>query len=170
MYEEFQKIYETYHQMIYYFILRIVYGHTEVAEELTQETFYQTMISFHRYRGECDIQTWICQIAKNTCYRYFKKNPVNVSMDSDEFSNLNLSSKDKSPQDIVEELELTARLKHAILRLKKKYQDVIIYRIYFELSFAQIAKLVNISENSAKVIFFRGKEMLKKELEEGNNG
>lgn len=52
-------------------------------------------------------------------------------------------------------------LRRAIRRLKKKYRDVMIYRIYFELSFQEIGQILHISENSAKVIYYRGKEKLK---------
>ena len=38
-------------------------------------------------------------------------------------------------------------------------------RIYAELSFAQVADALSISENSAKVIYFRAKKMLKEEFE-----
>ena len=55
-------------------------------------------------------------------------------------------------------------LKEAIKVLPKKYKDIVILRIYAELSFAEIGKKLGITENSAKVIFFRAKNMLKEEL------
>ena len=55
-------------------------------------------------------------------------------------------------------------LKEAIKVLPQKYRDIVILRIYAELSFAEIGKKMGITENSAKVIFFRAKNMLKEEL------
>jgi len=36
-------------------LLKQVYNRKDLAEELTQETFYQAFLSLHRYRGNCDI-------------------------------------------------------------------------------------------------------------------
>lgn len=45
-------------------------------------------------------------------------------------------------------------------------RDVMIYRIYSDMPYVQIGRLLSIKENSAKVIFFRGKEILRKRLKE----
>ena len=48
--------------------------------------------------------------------------------------------------------------------IPEKYRDVVMLRIYGEMSFNQVAQALNISENSAKVIFFRAKKMLMEEI------
>ena len=44
-----------------------------MAEELTQETFYQAVKSVKRYDGMCKVSTWLCQIAKHLWYRELDK-------------------------------------------------------------------------------------------------
>ena len=80
-----EELYKMYSHMIFLFLLKMVNYKEDLAEELTQETFYQVCISLHRFKGECEIKTWICQIAKNTCYKYYKKNPIHISMDTSAF-------------------------------------------------------------------------------------
>ncbi|MDE6731124.1 MAG: hypothetical protein K2J71_10180, partial [Oscillospiraceae bacterium] len=41
-----------------------------------------------------------------------------------------------------------------------KYQDVMILRIYAEMSYSQIGNALHISENSARVIYYRAKKMM----------
>ena len=48
--------------------------------------------------------------------------------------------------------------------IPEKYRDVVILRIYGEMSFLQVSQALNISESSAKVIFFRAKKMLMEEI------
>ncbi len=45
-------------------------------------------------------------------------------------------------------------------------RDVMIYRICSDLSYKQIGLLMNISESSAKVLFFRSKQLLRSKLKE----
>ncbi|MGL4344627.1 MAG: RNA polymerase sigma factor [Cellulosilyticaceae bacterium] len=161
---DFEEIYEIYHKDIFLFILRIVNHQTELAEELTQETFYQAFTSLHRFKGTCKLKTWICQIAKNVCFKYFKKNPIHMSIDN-EFNRIQDTALfvTSLEQEIIDK-EIRAYFMDCIQNLGKKYRDVLMYRIYFEMSFAEIAESLNISESSAKVIFHRGKEKLQSQL------
>jgi len=161
---DFQELYEKYNKDIYYFILRFTNYNNNLAEELTQETFYQTYISLYRYKGGCDIKTWICQIAKNVCYKYFRKNPFYINInDASLYENV-IADGSKSAQELIEMQETSEIIYNAIRKLKTKYKDVLIYRLYFEFSFKQIGNVMHISENSTKVIYHRGKEMLKQKL------
>lgn len=45
-------------------------------------------------------------------------------------------------------------------------RDVILYRVYSNLPYSQIAALLSISESSAKVLFYRGKQLLRTQLKE----
>ena len=39
----------------------------DIAEEITSQTFFKALSSINKFRGECDVRVWLCQIAKN-CY------------------------------------------------------------------------------------------------------
>ena len=45
-------------------------GNVDLAEDLTQETFYQAYKSIHRYNGKCKMSVWLCQIAKHIYFDY----------------------------------------------------------------------------------------------------
>jgi RNA polymerase sigma-70 factor (ECF subfamily) len=58
------------------------------------------------------------------------------------------------------------RVRHALTALPKKYRDVTILRVYADMSFQQIGGALQISENSARVIFFRAKKMMMEAIQD----
>ena len=69
---DFEQIYKQSVQKVYYFLLRLS-GDENLAEELTEETFYQAFLHIDRFKGKCEIDSWLCQIAKNAFYFIRKK-------------------------------------------------------------------------------------------------
>ncbi|MDE6777592.1 MAG: sigma-70 family RNA polymerase sigma factor, partial [Oscillospiraceae bacterium] len=63
-------------------------------------------------------------------------------------------------EDTVEHQLMAECAKKVLLSLPKKYQDVTILRVYAEMSYAQIGNALHISENSARVIYYRAKKMM----------
>ena len=70
--EDLSEIYKSYANEVKHFLICLT-SNVDLAEELTQETFYQAVKSIQRYNGECKMSVWLCQIAKHTYYNYLKK-------------------------------------------------------------------------------------------------
>lgn len=68
----FEEIYNQYFKDIYRYILALT-RNVDIAEEVTQETFFKALKSINSFDGRCDIRVWLCQIAKNTYYTLYKK-------------------------------------------------------------------------------------------------
>ena len=62
--DQFHDIYERCAEKVYRFLLGLTQS-ADQAEELTSETFYQAFLHIDRFRGDCAIETWLCQIARN---------------------------------------------------------------------------------------------------------
>lgn len=75
--DSMEEIYKKHGKMIYGFLLTRTQD-PGLAEELTQETFYQAVKHIGRYKGESGISTWLCAIATTTlsCYPVFSPNPA----------------------------------------------------------------------------------------------
>ena len=69
---EFEELYHLYYKDVYYYVLKLTDYQDHIAEEVTQESFYQAYIYLKKFRGECSVKSWLCQIAKNTYYKYLK--------------------------------------------------------------------------------------------------
>lgn len=158
--QEFEELYNTYFKRVYAFLSKMC-PDRGICEDMTQETFFQAYLSLDRYDGSCEIFTWLAAIAKNTYFKYLRKNRIQT-VDID----LVVADDDGegSPERIVQKKVTGEAVKRAVSNLPDKYRDVVVLRIYAELSFAQIASELDISENSAKVIFYRAKNKLKEEL------
>lgn len=161
----FEELYSEYWRDVFKFLFRLTGYQQELSEELAQETFYQAILSFHRYRGECQIKTWLCQIAKNLYFNTIRRHKKVRQVSFEENDDLAALIIDSVAADY-ETKELINNANKVIMRLDDKTRDVLIYRIFSELTYAQISALLKISESSAKVIFMRGKCKLQNELRE----
>ena len=162
--DAFEKIYRDNHNKIYLFLYKMCRDE-KLAEELTQESFYQAFTSFYKFRGECEIFTWLASIAKHTYFKYLRKNKMSIdsiSLDSvtDSYQERNFNS----PEEAVQKECIVSAIRNIVDKIPPKYKDVVILRVYAGLPYSQVGRALNISENSAKVIFFRAKKMLMEEL------
>ena len=155
--QSMDEIYQKYAQTVYRFILSKTQD-ADVAEELTQETFYQAIRSIDRYDESCKITTWLCGIAKNVLLTYIRKHPVH---DDIEELAIPLDSAEKDAMQAAERVELFKKL-HDV---EEPYKEVIYLRVFGGLSFREIGEIHQKSENWARVTFYRGKEKLRKEVE-----
>ena len=60
--------------------------------------------------------------------------------------------------------ELHERVRQILKQLPQKNTDVVILRLYADMTFRQIADALKITESSAKVLYFRAKNILKEKL------
>ena len=166
MKKEFEALYREYFPRIYAFLCKMT-ENRDLAEELTQETFYQAFIAFYRFRGESDVFTWLASIAKHTYYRYLRKHKREMdSVDPEALLEAYSEEMSEHPEDTVERRLLAERVRSAMAALPQKYRDVTILRVYADMSFAQIGDALQISENSARVIFFRAKKMMMEAIQD----
>ena len=70
---DFEEIYRTYFNDVFVYIRKLS-GDENIAEEITSQTFFKVLSSINKFKGECDVRVWLCQIAKNCYFTYLKKN------------------------------------------------------------------------------------------------
>ncbi len=160
---DFEKLYRTYFNDVYLYILRLS-GNEHTAEEITSETFFRAMQSIDRFRGDCDVRVWLCQIAKNRYYSYVKKNIRTESVDEDTLQEIpDLSPNAAEEYNRREEIEDIQKILHDI---SEPYKEVFMWRVYAQLSFRQIAQIFGKTENWACVTYHRARKMIQTRLEE----
>jgi RNA polymerase sigma-70 factor (ECF subfamily) len=131
-----------------------------VAEDITSETFIKAIKAADKFKGDCNVRVWLCQIAKNTYYNLLKRNKAITEMPDDlpNSDNFELRLLDKA-----QAFEI-----HKILRLlDEPYKEVFSLRVFAELSFAEIGELFKKSESWARVTFHRAKNKIKEAIENG---
>ena len=75
-----------------------------------------------------------------------------------------LTDDENQPETVAERRFEAVKVRQAVEKLAKKYRDVVVLHIYAGLPYAEVGRLLGISEGTAKVTFHRAKKMLKEAL------
>lgn len=146
--EDFGEIYNLYMKDVYKYVLALS-RNPDIAEEITQETFFKALKSIDRFKGECKISVWLCQIAKNTYYSYCAKKKRRSEHMHEEI----LFSVEDDCVNSDTAFELHKRLHN----LPEPYKEVFSLRVFGELPFSKIAELFGKTESWARVTYYRAK-------------
>ena len=156
--EQFDEIYQRSARQVYRFLLRLT-GSEDLAEELTAETFYQAFLHIGRFRGECSIETWLCQIAQNAFYREVRRRKrLLPELTAD------LPAGEEELQRL-EERQTALEIHRLLHRMEEPYREVFELRVFGELQFREIAAIFGKSESWAKMTYYRGRAKLARQLE-----
>lgn len=160
---EFEQIYKAYFHDVFLYV-RSLSKNESVAEEVTSEAFFKALRSIDRFRGDCDIRVWLCQIAKNCFYSYLKKHPDAVSID--EIGDAGLPAPQPSVEEQTVVREDVMQIHFALHSLDEPYREVFMLRVFGELAFGQIGRLFGKTENWACVTYHRAKNKIMKKMED----
>lgn len=154
--DDMEQIYKKHAQTVYGFLLFRT-NHAELAEELTQETFYQALQSIDRFKGNCSVSTWLCAIAKNVWKTYLQKNNKEDCMEEVEVGAIR-----SAEQEVLVNWDKVEILK-VLHRLEDPVREVMYLRLIANLSFREIGEIMERTENWARVNYYRGKEKIVQE-------
>lgn len=70
--DSMEQIYLSHAKTVYAFLLTKTQN-PDLAEELTQETFYQAVKSIHKFKEQSSVSTWLCGIARNVWFDHLRK-------------------------------------------------------------------------------------------------
>ena len=160
--QDMDTIYKKYGEIVYKYVFCLT-GNEDITEEIVQETFLVAVKDINKFRGECKISTWLCQISKYIWYKKLKKEKSKKEIPLDLLQNTLC---------IEESIEENLWSKEKKIQLFKKLQNfdedtknVMYLRIFGNFEYNEIAEIMNKTPNWARVVFFRGKQKLKEELE-----
>ena len=152
--DDMQKVYRQHARTVYKFLLAQCHD-PDLAEELTQEAFYQAVRSVDRFDGGCKVSVWLCQIAKHLWLRHLQKRKR-------EFPSEDLpESPGPSAEEGVLEQEGRLDLLRQIHGLPEPQREVVYLRTFGGLSFREIGDVLGRTETWARVTFYRSKEKLR---------
>lgn len=132
----FEEIYRVYFRDIYLFLLGLSRD-AALSEELTEESFFRAMKALPKFRGDCDIRVWLCQIAKHTYYEYLRKNRHLV----DEKENQEPSPMQQGIEERIMDKDSARQIHEIVHELQEPYKEVFHLRVFGELSFEQIGSI-----------------------------
>ncbi|MDD2220454.1 MAG: sigma-70 family RNA polymerase sigma factor [Clostridia bacterium] len=151
------EVYQNYAQFIYKYLLSIC-NDEEIAEELTQETFYQAVKSSARFDGTCKVSTWLCQIAKHLWYQQTEKNKRYKST----ILNDNITSDELTVEEKICINDDKMQIFKLVHILDDTSKEVFLLRITGAFSFKEISEVFQKNENWARVTYYRAKQKIMK--------
>ena len=163
----FKQLFEQYKDFVYNICYRMS-GNREEAEDITQDVFIKIFHSVEKFRGDAKLSSWIYRIAVNTCLKKERSKKLNywVSLefmfqDKEEFQPM---SGDKLPDQLVEISEAEQIVQHAIQQLPGRQRTALILHRYENLSYQEIAQIMEISLSAVESLQHRAKHNLTKKL------
>ena len=155
----FGKLYDGYVRKIYDFIYYKTH-HRETAQDLTADTFTKALAAAERFdpvRGT--FQSWLYRIARNTVIDYYRTKKEVQDVDDV----WDLSDDTNIAQDTQTRLKVE-EVKNYLEKLKPDQRDIVIMRVWQDLSFREIAEIVGKSEAASKMAYSRAIRQLRKDM------
>ncbi|MFA5829220.1 MAG: sigma-70 family RNA polymerase sigma factor [Candidatus Gracilibacteria bacterium] len=162
--EAFAKLYDFFVQPVYRYIYFRV--NKEDALDLTEGVFLKIWERMKGYKKSPDsaFSAWVFRIAHNMVVDHYRMNKESFPLDE----SLRDNKRESDPVYVTERKLSRDRLKLAISKLKKKYQQILLLKYVSELQNDEIAKIMNKSEGSLRILKMRALQALKKVLEDMN--
>lgn len=143
---------EKHQQRIFNFIFSKIHDR-ELAEDIFQETFFKVIRTLKNgvYNEEGKFLPWVMRIAHNLVIDYFRKNnrlpryETNEEFDIFQF----ISNSEVSAEEALIESQIVTDLQKLILELPEDQREVLMMRIYKDMSFKEIAENTGVSINTA---------------------
>ena len=140
----------------------------ELTEDLSQEVLLQMVKSLDGLNKAESFWPWMYRIAQSKIQQYYKtrRKKALVSDDASYQDFLSYRSdyhKDEGLQQLVHK-DLSKKVMAAMKHVRQQYRAVLSLRCFEDLSYSDIAVTMQCSEVKARVLFFRAKQALKKEL------
>ena len=152
-----EEIYLDNYPIVFGYLLSLC-GDPVEAEELTAQTFFKAVENIRRYDKTCKPSTWLCTIARNLYFNECKRKKRHVSLDETYLSVNSL-------EDIYIEKDMAKHIYGIAATLETPYREVFFLRME-GLSFKEIGRILDKTENWARVTYYRAKTKIQEETGE----
>ena len=167
-----------FHQPIYSLVYRILTDPTDAADT-TQEVFLKVFRGMKHFHGQSSLKTWIYRIAvheaSNRRRWWFRHKARETSMEPLENTSAQgsglamqeaLVDEAESPFENAAHEEVRARVEEELRKIPEPYRSTVILRDLEEMSYEEIAEVLDVSLGTVKSRLTRGREALRKRLTE----
>ena len=165
--EAFTRLIELYRERILRLAQQMV-GNPEDAQDLCQETFVRVYRALHSFDRKRPFTPWVYRIAYNVIYDYLRRKKVRPAIaDLDEEWPLEERVDDggATPEQALMLSETQKQVQAAIQALPENYRDVVVFRFVDNLSYAEIAETLGLTDANVMMRMSRARRMLRDKLQ-----
>jgi RNA polymerase sigma-70 factor (ECF subfamily) len=151
-------------------VLSVVFAmvkNDETARDLTQETFLKAFRALSQFDTSRSFKPWLLRIANNSTLDYLRtrQNKEEVSLDLIMEEDPGLEPFDNNdPSEIADHNLFIEKLGVALKLLPLRYRQAFVLRYQFDLTYEEIAEVMQESENNVRTLLFRARDRLRKLL------
>ncbi len=166
----FEELVHTYDRAVLRLALRLT-GSQSDAQDIHQEAFIKIYKKLDGFRFECSFSTWIYRIVTNVCLDHLRRNRAgrkNKAIEVNDEDLLNRLSDDRpgaNPEQQLLDQELGSQIMRALQRLTPRERMVFDLKHFQGFKLQSVSEILNTSEGSVKMTFFRATRKLRFQLE-----
>lgn len=167
----FKVLFEKYKQPLYYHILKLVKD-KEIIEDLLQEIFLKAFDNIGSFNPDYAFSTWLYRITTNHSIDFLRKKKLKTFSIHDPIKtkdgemSIELEDEGRSADDLIVRKQRSQILREALDSLPDKYREIIKMRHVEELSYQEIAEILDLPLGTVKAHIFRARELLYKYLKD----
>jgi RNA polymerase sigma-70 factor (ECF subfamily) len=155
--DDLEKICSLHYKYVKSYALSLCLNET-VAEDITQETFYNAIKKIDTFKNDCKIETWLCRIAHNIFVNTKRRKPTeNID------SILNLTSDCNIEENIIKNDNIKIILRYTT-ELPSPYKEVFYMKTLGDLPYNVIADVFGKTESWARVTYHRAKQQISERM------
>ena len=169
--QAYEILIQRYQQPVYNLVCRLMNDPSDAAD-IVQEVFLKVFRNIRSFRQGSSLKTWIYRIAVNEAYnhrRWFSRHQrQEVALAPDDGAQAyadSLADPGRTPFDQAADHETRALVERALENLNPKFRAAVVLRDIEDLSYEEIAAVLDVSLGTVKSRILRGREALRKVLE-----
>jgi RNA polymerase sigma-70 factor, ECF subfamily len=167
----YEELMDRYEHPIYSMVYRLL-GNQNDASDVVQEVFLKVFRGVGAFRQQSSLRTWVYRIAVNEAYnhrRWFARHcrrEVSLEKDYPEQEHVVEMAQDPGPSPYDQALDSETRvlIERALTRINPQFRAAVVLRDIQNLSYEEIAEILQISLGTVKSRIVRGREALRREL------
>ena len=157
---EFESIYRRYFSDVELY-LRAICHDAHLAEELTEHVFFQALKALPEFRGDCDIRTWLCAMARNAYLSHLRK-----TKPTEDIAQIQIPDPKQAVEEQVADRQQAMQIHRILHQMPEPYKEVFSLRVFGQLSFGDIGGLFGRTANWACVTYHRARQKIQEKMEE----
>jgi RNA polymerase sigma-70 factor (ECF subfamily) len=165
----YEELIARFHQPVYNLAFRLLNDSADAAD-VVQEVFLKVFRNVGHFRNQSSLKTWVYRITVNEAHNqrrwFFRHRSREVGLDDEAENGRGRAVADsaQSPFDYAFDREKQVLIENALARINPLFREVVVLRDIEDLSYEEIADVLQISLGTVKSRILRGREALKEEL------
>ncbi len=159
----FVQLYQSYYTRVFAFVYSRV-ANVELSKDLTAEIFERAYVKGHGLREPAAYGTWIFTIARNHVAGHYRRNKREMNSMDRVKDSLWLTDRPPDPEDRAVRSEQIDRLMRHFRLLPRRDQELLSLKFDAELTYTEIARVMEMSDVNVRVSIFRALKRLRDRL------